>query len=50
MLLRINDKDVKTVGDVERVAEDVEPGETVSLRVLAPQSGDELIVNYRARR
>ena len=50
MLLRINGKEVKTVGDVERIAADIEPGDTVSLRVLAPQSGDELIVNYRARR
>ena len=50
VLLEINGEPVKSVGDVERIAATVKVGQVVSLRALAPESGDELIVNYRARR
>jgi serine protease Do len=50
VLLEINGEPVKTVADVERVAATVKEGQVVSLRALAPESGDELIINYRARR
>jgi len=50
LLLEINGEPVKTVSDVERVADTVKPGQVVSIRAIAPQSDDELIINYRARR
>jgi serine protease Do len=50
VVLAINGDPVKTVADVERIAAGIKPGQVVSLRALAPQSGDELIVNFRARR
>ncbi len=50
VVLEINGQPVKTVADVEKIAGTVTPGQVVSLRALAPQSGDELIINYRARR
>ena len=50
VLLEINGQPVKTVADVDRIAETIQLGKVVSLRVLSPQSGDELIINYRARR
>ena len=50
LLLEINGEPVKDVEDVERVAETVKPGQVVSLRAIAPQSDDELVINYRARR
>ncbi len=50
LLLEINGEPVKDVDDVERVAETVKPGQVVSLRAIAPQSDDELVINYRARR
>jgi serine protease Do len=50
VVLEINGHPVKTVDDVEKAAATVKPGQVVSMRVLSPQSGDELIVNYRARR
>jgi len=50
VLLEINGQPVKTVADVDRLAATIKLGQVVSLRVLSPQSGDELIINYRARR
>ncbi|HEV8241211.1 MAG TPA: Do family serine endopeptidase [Thermoanaerobaculia bacterium] len=50
VLLEINGQPVKTVADVDRIAGTIQLGQVVSLRVLSPQSGDELIINYRARR
>ena len=50
VLLKINGQDVRTVGDVERIAADIKTGDVVSLLVLAPQGGGEQIINYRARR
>ena len=50
VLLEINGQPVKTVDDVERIAATVKVGQVVSLRALAPESSDELIINYRARR
>jgi len=49
VVLEINGHAIKTVADVERAAAEVKPGQVVSLRAVA-RGGDELIVNYRARR
>jgi S1-C subfamily serine protease len=49
VVLEINGHAIKTVADVERAAAEVKPGQVVSLRAIA-RGGDELIVNYRARR
>ncbi|HUP43199.1 MAG TPA: trypsin-like peptidase domain-containing protein [Thermoanaerobaculia bacterium] len=48
LLLRINGQAVATPADVERLAEGIEPGNVVSLRLVIPELG-ETIVNYRIR-
>lgn len=48
LLLRINDEPVRTAADVERIAEGLQPGQVVSLRVVIPEVG-ETILNYRLR-
>jgi serine protease Do len=48
VLLRINGREVATPADVERIAEGVEPGDVVSLRLIVPELG-ETILNYRLR-
>ena len=48
-ILSINRQAVASVGDVDRIAGDLEPGSIVSLRVEIPGQG-ETIINYRARR
>ncbi|HXT21335.1 MAG TPA: PDZ domain-containing protein, partial [Thermoanaerobaculia bacterium] len=50
VLLEINGQAIKTVSDVEKAAATVKTGQVVSIRAIAAQSGDELIINYRARR
>jgi S1-C subfamily serine protease len=42
----INRQPVETVSDVERLLEDVEPGDVVSLRVSSPD-GSSRVVNLR---
>ena len=49
VVLAINGDEVTKVGDVEAVADDLEPGTVVSLRLLVPEVG-ETIVNFRTRR
>jgi serine protease Do len=49
VVVSINGQDVKSVADVERIAGGVKPGQVVSLRAVN-QGGDELVINYRARR
>ena len=49
ILLRLNGEEVRTVGDVERIAGKLEPGSVVSLVVRIPD-GEERIINYRTRR
>jgi serine protease Do len=48
ILLAINGQEVQSVGDVERIAQKVEPGQVVSLRAEVPEVG-ETIINYRTR-
>jgi len=48
VLLRINGQEVETPADVDRIAEGVEPGDVVSLRLIVPELG-ETILNYRVR-
>lgn len=47
MIRSINGEWVETVDDVQRLANALEPGDVVSLRVIAPEVG-EMIINYRA--
>ncbi len=48
ILLRINGQPVETPADVERIAEEVERGQVVSLRIVDANFG-ETIINYRVR-
>jgi serine protease Do len=48
ILLRINGQEIASPADVERIAEGIEPGQVVSLRVIDPQRGA-TIINYRVR-
>jgi len=48
LLLRINGREVATPADVERIAEGIEAGDVVSLRLIVPELG-ETILNYRVR-
>jgi S1-C subfamily serine protease len=46
IILRINDQNVKTAGDVARIASSLAPGAVASVRVRDPEI-DETIINYR---
>jgi serine protease Do len=48
VLLRINRQEISSPQDVEEIAEGIEPGQVVSLRVIDPNRG-ETIINYRVR-
>jgi serine protease Do len=49
IVLRVNGEEVRSAADIARLAAGVEPGSTVSLRVVDPTTG-ETIINYRTRR
>jgi serine protease Do len=48
VVLEINGREVRRVRDVSAIADDLESGDVVSIRLLIPDVG-ETIVNYRAR-
>ncbi|MFP3939532.1 MAG: Do family serine endopeptidase [Thermoanaerobaculia bacterium] len=48
ILLQVNGRDVQDPADLEVIAEDVERGDVVSLRLFTPDLG-ETLVNYRVR-
>ena len=48
ILVQVNGRDVQSPADLEAIAEDVERGDVVSLRLVTPELG-ETLVNYRVR-